>query len=124
MRWRVLALLAVASSVSSGAAAGQGPRVTVLPARPAPGAIVRVTLSPGTASGDSVVAVTGIMSGEPLHFRRARTGVFRAIGAVPVDSAATTSAQVIVAWAAGRADTIEKVIELPTFPPPSEQLAR
>lgn len=120
---RMIALLAAAGSVALGAARAQAPVFTVAPARPAPGGIVRVTLSPGARSGDSVAAVTGTMSGEPLHFRRARTGVFHAIGAVPVDSATSTSAQAIVAWASGRADTVNKVIVLPAFPPPSEQLA-
>ena len=123
MRLRPLVVLVAAIGLAAGRSGAQSATLTVSPARPTPGAIVRVTLSPRAVAGDSIVAVTGAMSGEPLHFTRAPTGVFRAIGAVPVDSAASTSAQALVTWASGRADTVDKVIALPSFPPPSEKLS-
>ena len=123
MTSRPVMLLAAASSLALGTSHAQTPRLTVVPARPAPGAIVRLALSPGARTGDTVRAVAGTMSGEPLHFSRAGTTVFRAIGAVPVDSGTTTTAQAVITWTSGRADTVETVIVLPPFPPPSEKLA-
>ena len=135
MRRLVLPILArsvaLAVIVASGARTlgAQQLHLTVRPTRPEPGAIVRITLTETPASatspakGDSIVSVTGTMSGEALHFERAKAGSLVAIGAVPVDSAATTSADAIVIRASGRADTVRTIVELPPFPRPSEQLA-
>ena len=122
MRLPKIALFAAASSVALTLGA-QAPRLSVVPARPAPGAIVQLTLDARSGAGDSVVSVSGEMAGEPLHFARSTRGTYRAIGAVPVDSAASTSAQVVIGRKSGRADTVNKVIDLPRFPPPSEKLA-
>ena len=115
-------LILTASAIAATLGA-QAPGLTVVPARPAPGAIVQIRLVAGAPPGDSVFAVSGTMAGEPLHFVRARDRSFHALGAVPVDSVARTAVQVIVARAAGRADTLFKLIELPQFRPPSETLA-
>ena len=134
MRRLLLPILARSVALTVIVAAGAGTlgaqqlRLTVTPARPAPGAIVRVALTVATSSdsaagADSIVSVTGTMSGEPLHFERAKAGSLVAIGAVPVDSTAATSADAIVTRASGRADTVRTIVELPPFPPPSEQLA-
>jgi murein DD-endopeptidase MepM/ murein hydrolase activator NlpD len=92
-----------------------------MPDRPLPGALVRLTLDRGTGA-DSIVAVQGSMASEPLHFV-ARSGAWRAIGAVPVDSTGPVVARVIVSRASGRADTLRSSVEPPPLPPPSEQLA-
>ena len=106
--------------LAAGTLGAQGARVTVLPAHPAPGAIVRVLVTAAPA-GDSVVAVSGTLTGEPLHFARSATGIYRAIGATPVDSE-RTRAEVIVARASGRVDTLRTEITLPPLPPPTEKL--
>ncbi len=111
---------ALAAPCTTGA---QAPQLRVAPAHPAPGAFVRLTLTPESAHGDSVISVSGAMAGEPLHFVRARTGAYHAIGAVPVDSAMSAGARAIVGRASGRADTADIAIKPPAFPKPSETLA-
>ncbi|MEP6999974.1 MAG: M23 family metallopeptidase [bacterium] len=71
---------------------------------------------------DSLVTISGTMAGEPLHFRKSRT-VYRAIGAVPVDSAATVTARAIITRASGRLDTLLATVNPPPLPPPAERLA-
>jgi murein DD-endopeptidase MepM/ murein hydrolase activator NlpD len=100
----------------------QQPRLAVAPARPRPGAIVRLTVTDAAGERDSLVAVVGTMAGEPLHFRATR-GVWRAIGAVPVDSGGDVAARVIVSRASGRVDTLRASVTPPPLPPPKEQLA-
>ena len=79
------------------------------------------SLTPEPAS-DSIVGVAGTMAGEPLHFVGAR-GVWRAIGAVPVDSGGEVVARVIASRASGRTDTLSASVTPPPLPPPKEQLA-
>jgi hypothetical protein len=110
-----------ASGLALGTLGAQSARISVLPARPAPGALVRVILTTGAAGADSVVAVSGTMAGEPLHFVRSATGSYRATGGMPVDAASTT-AEAIIARASGRADTARAKIALPPLPPPKEKL--
>jgi murein DD-endopeptidase MepM/ murein hydrolase activator NlpD len=100
----------------------QQARLSVAPERPLPGAIVTLTLSGIVDPRDSVVSTSGTMAGEPLHFVAAG-GVYRAIGAVPVDSSGVITARVIVARASGRSDTLEASVTPPPLPPPKEQLA-
>lgn len=106
----------------AGTSGRQAARLTIAPSHPAPGGFVQLRLTTGEPAGDSTRAVTGTLAGEPLHFARANDGGYTALGAVPVDSAALTTVQVIINGASGRADTLLKVIELPSFPPPSEKL--
>jgi murein DD-endopeptidase MepM/ murein hydrolase activator NlpD len=98
----------------------QQPRLSIAPARPLPGALVTLTLS-HIDTRDSVVAITGTMAGEPLHFATTR-GVRRAIGAVPVDSINAVRATVVVMRASGKADTLRASVTPPPLPPPKEQL--
>ena len=114
-----LALLTLASTVSL----AQQPRLAVTPARPQPGAIVRLTLSGATAAGDSIVAIKGTMAGEPLHFTAAGNGTFTAIGGVPVDSVPSLTARAFIAHASGRTDTLRAIVEPAALPPPTEALA-
>jgi len=101
---------------------GQQARLDIAPASPLPGALVRLTLAGPGAARDSFVAVTGTMAGEPLHFVAGR-GVWRAIGAVPVDSNGAVVAHVVASRASGRADTLTASVTPPPLPPPKEQLA-
>ena len=62
-----------ASCLALGTLGAQSARITVVPGRPAPGALVGVLLLVDRAPADSIVAVSGTMAGEPLHFARTRT---------------------------------------------------
>ncbi|MBW8769070.1 MAG: M23 family metallopeptidase [Gemmatimonadetes bacterium] len=101
---------------------GQQARLAITPARPLPGAIVRLLLTDTASARDAIVGVTGTMAGEPLHFVGAG-GSWRAIGAVPVDSGNEVAAHVVAARASGRADTLTASVTPPPLPPPKEQLA-
>lgn len=116
-----LAPLAALCTALTAPALAQSPRFSVAPQHPERGALVRLMLSGLGGVRDSVVAVEGTMAGEPLHFVAAR-GSYRAIGAVPVDSATDVSAQAVVSWASGRADTLAAVVTPRLLPPPSERL--
>ena len=107
---------------SSRTSGTQPSRLTITPRNPTPGGFVRLRVTSDATGSDSIRAVSGTMAGEPLHFVRSKDRSFHALGAVPVDSAARTTVQVIVARASGRADTLLKTIELPSFPPPTEKL--
>ena len=96
-------------------------RLTISPARPLPGALVTLRLSDPGGGADSIVAITGTMAGEPLHFVASRTG-HRALGAVPVDSVNSFEAEVVVARASGRSDTLRASVTPPPLPPPKERL--
>jgi murein DD-endopeptidase MepM/ murein hydrolase activator NlpD len=100
----------------------QRARLAITPERPLPGALVSLTISNVGDPSDSLVAITGAMAGEPLHFRKSRT-VYRAIGAVPVDSTATVTARAIITRASGRSDTLVASVAPPPLPPPAERLA-
>jgi murein DD-endopeptidase MepM/ murein hydrolase activator NlpD len=113
----IVALVLGASSLHA-----QRPHLTIAPARPMPGALVGITLSGADDARDSIVSIRGTMAGEPLHFVRSR-GVYRAIGAVPVDSSGTVTAMAIVVRASGRPDTLHASVIPPPLPPPAEQLA-
>ena len=111
------AVLLVFSSAELGA---QRARLAIAPARPLPGALVTLTLMESGNDRDSVVAITGTMAGEPLHF------VFddgrSAIGAVPVDSVNAVEARVLVTRASGKAESLHVSVTPPPLPPPKEQL--
>src|SRR5258705_13825850 len=55
--------VAVASPLSA-----QHARLAIAPEQPLPGAIIRVTLRDAHVADDSIVAVRGMLAGEPLHF--------------------------------------------------------
>src|SRR4051812_5930775 len=94
------ARLALVCTLLSAPIGAQSSRLTIAPERPLPGALVRLTLARTGEAGDSIVAVQGTMANEPLHFV-ARSGAWRAIGAVPVDSTGPVVARVIVMHASG-----------------------
>jgi murein DD-endopeptidase MepM/ murein hydrolase activator NlpD len=113
-------LLGVVLVVRTTELRAQQPRLSIAPARPLPGALVTLTLS-HIDTRDSIVAITGTMAGEPLHFVTTR-GVRRAIGAVPVDSTNAVRATVVVMRSSGKADTLRASVTPPPLPPPKEQL--
>lgn len=119
---RIITLIAPCILLGS-ALHAQGVRLTVTPARPMRGALVRLTLSAARVPDDSIVRISGTMAGEPLHFTAAVRGDYRAIGAVPVDPTTSIMAQVIIDRTSGRADTVRLAVEPPALPPPSERLS-
>lgn len=68
--------------------ARNGTTITILPAKPVPGALVRVRVR-----ADGADTVTGTLAGERLHFIREKTGraagSWLALGGIPLDSAAS-----------------------------------
>lgn len=99
-----------------GGIAAQG-QVVVSPARPAHGSLVRITVN------ERAAGMRGELAGEPLHFREASPGVWRAIGAVPVAASASVVGRVFADVAPGRVDTIAITVTLPV-PPPSRGTVR
>ena len=122
MRPTVLCALAAILSLAPRDLRAQQARLAIAPARPLPGSLVTLTLTGAASRSDSIVAVSGTMAGEPLHFHASR-GEYRAIGAVPVDSSGVVAAQAIVTRASGRSDTLRASVTTPPLPPPKEQLA-
>lgn len=112
---RLLLLLVVAST----AAAQSSPRLVATPARPQPGAIVRLSVTM-PASRDSVTGVRGVLAGEPLHFVRSSAS-WRAIGGVPTDAEGNVSARAYVTRASGRVDTVRAAMVLPRIPKPKAE---
>ena len=102
----------------SASVGAQSSRLTVLPAQPEPGAIVRLTLTTPASPSDSVVTIRGALAGEPLHFITSASGVWRALGAVPVDAEGSLVASVIVSRASGKVETVRARLTLPKLPPP------
>jgi murein DD-endopeptidase MepM/ murein hydrolase activator NlpD len=96
--------------------AAQQPRLTVSPAKPSGGAIVRVTLDPGATQRDQIVAITGTMAGEPLHFRRGDHAQWRALGGIPVDPTESLTARVVAERSSGALDTVSVAVTIPRPP--------
>jgi len=112
------AALCTLVSVSVGA---QTSRLSIAPARPEPGAVVRLTLNAPVIRSDSIVSIRGAMSGEPLHFIASTSGTWHAIGAVAVDATGTLAASVILQRASGKTETVRARLTLPKLPPPVAQ---
>jgi murein DD-endopeptidase MepM/ murein hydrolase activator NlpD len=103
-------VLAVAMARAAG---GQAPAVSVAPAEPPPGSIVRIAVTTPPASDDSVVSVRGTLAGEPLHFLAADSGRHNAIGAVPVEASDSVATSVFVRRKSGAVDTVRVSINVP-----------
>lgn len=116
----ILATAVAISSIFSSAVLGQSARLTATPAAPDPGAIVRLTLA-APSGVDAIVSVRGSLAGEPLHFIRAGSGVWHAIGGVPVDVEGSLVADAVVRRASGKSETTRVRFTLPKIPPPVAQ---
>jgi murein DD-endopeptidase MepM/ murein hydrolase activator NlpD len=112
MRFMLASTLMVAATAAS---AQTAPRLTASPSRPAPGAIVQLTLRAG-----SVTSVQGTLAGEPLHFIRSDSG-WHAIGGIPTDAQGNVSARAYVHLASGRVDTVRATMVLPFIPKPKAE---
>ena len=104
---RTLFAIALAASLVN----AQAPSMSISPAAPAPGALVRITLTDPSSSAD---AIYGEMAGEQIHFHPVGNGVWRAIGPVPVDAKGKVSAWAIVG---GITDTVRASITIPEQKP-------
>jgi murein DD-endopeptidase MepM/ murein hydrolase activator NlpD len=87
--------------------------ITVTPARPELGSLVLLSIRRSSASGDSIVGITGWMGGEPLHFRGDGIGVERAFGLVPLEASDSVAARVVVRRSSGEIDTLRSVLSVP-----------
>ena len=116
MHFRIVAWTVALAAVPAGA---QTPTLSVAPAEPAPGSLVRITLSAPVASDDSVVSIRGTMAGEPLRFLPRDSSSFAAIGPVPVDATDSVMARVFVLRRSGAADTVTMAVTVPPKPPPA-----
>jgi murein DD-endopeptidase MepM/ murein hydrolase activator NlpD len=99
----------------------QTSRLTAAPARPDPGAIVRLTLITPVSPADSIVSIRGALAGEPLHFMRSTAGVWHAIGGVPVDAEGSLIANAVIQRASGKTEIARVRFALPNVPPPVSQ---
>jgi len=117
-RTTALAIL-LAGAVHRGAA--QQPRLAIEPRQPSGGTLVRLTIDRLARHDDSVVAVTGTMAGEPLHFRPAANGKLQALGAVPIDVSDSLAVRVHVAWHSEVVDTFTLLLTYPHHPAPVVQ---
>ncbi|HJP59472.1 MAG TPA: M23 family metallopeptidase [Gemmatimonadaceae bacterium] len=99
---------------------GQAARITALPARPEPGAIVRLAVS-APAHGDPVVSIRGALAEEPLHFVHAGRDTWHAIGGIPVDKEGVLFANAIVQRTSGKTEIARVRFDLPKLPPPPAQ---
>lgn len=111
---RSLALFLFALPISASTIQSQAPRIEVVPARPSPGALVRLSLQLPVAA-DSVIWIRGSMAGEPLHFIQAGNHTWRALGAVPVDGTDKVIARAIVERASGALDTLRTTLTIPAL---------
>lgn len=123
--WRVgtkpltISALLLAFTAASGAGAqARAPKLEVLPSQPAPGALVRLTLTIDSLA-DSVTSVDGTMAGEPLHFVAAGKGTWRALGAVPVDGEDSLYARVVIRRTSGTLEATRTALALQRLPAPS-----
>jgi murein DD-endopeptidase MepM/ murein hydrolase activator NlpD len=114
-------LLACLSLISGTVAAQAAARLTASPARPEPGAIVRLTLTAPSSSADSVVSVRGALAEEPLHFLRSAAGTWHAIGGVPVDAEGSLVANAVIQRVSGGTEIARVRFTLPRIPPPVAQ---
>jgi hypothetical protein len=99
----------------------QTARLTAVPTRPEPGAIVRLTLRAPVSHADSIVSVHGTLAGEPLHFMYLTAGTWHAIGGVPVDSEGSLVGSATIERASGKTETARVRFVLPKVPPPVAQ---
>lgn len=106
-------IAALAANIAIGGVLGaQTPLLAITPAQRGPGSIVRLSLS-GIPRLDSLDVISGEMAGEPLHFRRVATGVWRSLGGIPVDAVGEVTARAFIERASGGVDTVRASIAIP-----------
>ncbi|MEP6494575.1 MAG: M23 family metallopeptidase [bacterium] len=83
------------------------------PRQPSSGSLVRLTIDRLPGHGDSAVAISGNMAGEPLHFRPASGGRLQALGAIPIDASDSVVARVQIDRESGAVDTLRVFLKYP-----------
>jgi murein DD-endopeptidase MepM/ murein hydrolase activator NlpD len=96
-----------------------GPRLTIEPRQPGSGSLVRLTIDGLQHREDSIVAVTGMIGDEPVHFRVADANRLQALGAVPLSVSDSLITRVQVQRASGAVDTLHLVLKYPHQAPPA-----
>jgi murein DD-endopeptidase MepM/ murein hydrolase activator NlpD len=107
---RVLSYHAVSLALTTVTAAQQPPAGVPFASRPRvprQGSLIELRVTPPPRDGDSVVAISGELAGEPLHFERRPAGGFRALGGVPLDASDTVAVRLVLDRATGVVDTAE-----------------
>ena len=87
-------------------------RLSVSPARPEFGALVRVYVHDAPGAPD-VTPIGGTMGGEPLHFSRDSAGRWWAIGAIPLDASDSVVATAVLVRGDSTADTLRTAVRVP-----------
>lgn len=118
MHLRIIAPLVALAATH---AAAQTSTLSVAPAEPAPGSLIRLTLTAPVTGDDSIVAIRGTMAGEPLRFLPGDSSRFGATGPIPVDATDSVTARVFVERRSGAADTLVVAVTLPPKPPPARE---
>ena len=118
MRYAALTALLLATALPIGA---QAPRLSVLPAKPKPGAIVRLTLTQTPVAAAGITSVSGTFADEPLHFVPVGQGIWHAIAGVPVDRTGSITATALLNRSSGESETVRTRVTLPKVPPPPAQ---
>jgi murein DD-endopeptidase MepM/ murein hydrolase activator NlpD len=95
----------------------QSARLTMDPRQPSGATLTRLTIDRVPRADDSIIAITGEMAGEPLHFRAAGTGKLEALGAVPLDASDSVVARVRLERASGAVDSLRLFLKYPHQPP-------
>jgi murein DD-endopeptidase MepM/ murein hydrolase activator NlpD len=116
-----LRILASAVALAAAQAGAQTPTLSVAPAEPPPGSLIRLTLATAATGDDSIVAIRGTMAGEPLRFLPRDSSTFGAIGPIPVDATDSVMARVFIERRSGAADTLVVAITVPPKPPPARE---
>ncbi|HEX6573418.1 MAG TPA: M23 family metallopeptidase [Gemmatimonadaceae bacterium] len=106
--YRVLLLTLLA--LTQGAAIQETPSLTISPVAPAPGAIVRLTVTDPAKEAD---AMYGEMAGEQVHFRQASPGVWVGYGPIPTDATGEIEAFALIG---GESDTLRASVTIPKPP--------
>ncbi|MBA3559403.1 MAG: M23 family metallopeptidase [Gemmatimonadaceae bacterium] len=88
------------------------PVVTWLPAQPDPGSIVQILVHRARIGPDSITSITGLLSGEPLHFDSSARTRLRALGGIPVGATDSARAQIVIHRKSGIIDTVAAAIPL------------
>ncbi|MEX2178295.1 MAG: M23 family metallopeptidase [Gemmatimonadaceae bacterium] len=94
-------------------AAVQAQEILVVPARPEPGAIVRLIVP--TSGDDSIVTIRGTLAGEPLHFGRSPQGDWSSLGPIPVDASDSVVAHIMIQRTSSAVDSLRAAVPVPTI---------
>jgi murein DD-endopeptidase MepM/ murein hydrolase activator NlpD len=107
----------IALSLWGAAVAAQQPKTElVAPPTGLPGAILKLSIQ-APSSDDSIVSITGTMSGEPIHFHKVAARTWHAIGAISPDAKSDADAHAVITYASGRTEDVSSVTRIPASPP-------